>query len=887
MKQRKRILLCLLSIFCFLNMRTFSASAEGEKYPVYTLLIEYVDALTGSPVADPYKAVLAPDTAYDVASPEVAGYTLADPAQSRIQGILNADVSYQVSYNSTTCPYTITHYLKIGGVYQQDMVENGIGTRGETITVTPPDHPGYTCVTTDMNLALPASGETVNLDLYYDPVNPEEVVLSFVTCGSPVDSISAFSGTDISAQKATILADPPTRTGYTFAGWEPEIPDAMPQANTTITAQWTANPVPYAVYYWYRTLGTTDSYYQIKTVDKTGLPGDTAAYDRIDAEAAPDCYEFEKADDAAVIAADGSTVVNVYYKPIQVTVYVYDRTVSDAINDGVDPVVALENVVVGETINLSGYTELNKETLRQEYLDRYPMTAEKDKVALRWQTYNTAAQEYTYFSEQFMTNDLTIKPNYVLSPESSRFVLIFPDFHPLLFTYYESYYYYNPETDNYDFQYQYMFKDARWGVSASNDKKFPVIPSGNPGYELKYINYSMGMYDGVHKPEMTGPQPALPNADGIPPEQQTYYLYSDVEWENSNPPYPKNYIEFYYKPKMYPLRYVDGTDVLSNAGDYYYNNTPDLDYVPTISENRQNEGYVFAGWYRRGDTEKTIVDKALIQRGNNDYCPKWELKKLNVVFDSNGGSPQPETQIVEKENTASQPQNPVREGYDFNGWRLERQDGGRYDFSLPVEKDINLVAAWKPASTRVNYTVIHQMADGTVLKTDTFTDKLSGTLVTAEALAAEDPLLGQGALPDAAIKMLRLTDTSLNNVIIFTYTPVPQTTYIIRHVDESTGAEISSRLEITDIARIMTASARNIPNYTELQKYGTGGISNNEIILYYRTSKTKNHKPEPGKRVVIQTDVQQTPTSSAWRRLLHILPGCTVLYTEKRRRKNE
>ncbi|MGM9627574.1 MAG: InlB B-repeat-containing protein, partial [Faecousia sp.] len=47
--------------------------------------------------------------------------------------------------------------------------------------------------------------------------------------------------------KKVIALENPTKTGYTFAGWDTEIPETMPEDNLTITAQWTANK--YAITY--------------------------------------------------------------------------------------------------------------------------------------------------------------------------------------------------------------------------------------------------------------------------------------------------------------------------------------------------------------------------------------------------------------------------------------------------------------------------------------------------------------------------------------------------------------------------------------------------------------------------------------------------------------
>ena len=109
-------------------------------------------------------------------------------------------------------------------------------TQGYGTTITAPEAPtkiGYTFMgwTPEIPATMPAENITIKAQWRIN-----QYTITFNTDGgSAVAPITQDYGTDITAPEA------PTKSGYTFAGWNPEIPATMPAENLTITAQWRYN----------------------------------------------------------------------------------------------------------------------------------------------------------------------------------------------------------------------------------------------------------------------------------------------------------------------------------------------------------------------------------------------------------------------------------------------------------------------------------------------------------------------------------------------------------------------------------------------------------------------------------------------------------------------
>lgn len=70
------------------------------------------------------------------------------------------------------------------------------------------------------------------------------------------------------------------------------------------------------------------------------------------------------------------------------------------------------------------------------------------------------------------------------------------------------------------------------------------------------------------------------------------------------------------------------------------------------------------------------------------------IKANSITFDSDGGSNVASQTILAGE-TATEPTNPTRSGYTFEGWYL---GSVLFDFSTPITGDLTLTAKWQEVS---------------------------------------------------------------------------------------------------------------------------------------------------------------------------------------------
>lgn len=300
MNKTKRVLSVVLAVLMLSSLIAALAIADE----MYTVVINYVfeDNSKAAPewVGTIYKGS---QLKKDVKSPEVVGYTPNRSVVSFDIAAADRNVTETVTYSPAEVNYTVKHY--------QQNVDNDNYVLVETETKTgltnslisanlKKKYDGFTALNYNTDVNIAADGSTI-VEIKYDR---NYYMLSLnLDGGYGVEPIYARYG-------AAITLGEPTKAGYTFTGWDKSVPTTMPANDVTLTAQWKVDDrVDYLVQYWLENANDNDYSYD-SSVTKTAASGTVIT--KVDDKSYTG-FEYDHTD-GATIAADGSSVVNVYYK---------------------------------------------------------------------------------------------------------------------------------------------------------------------------------------------------------------------------------------------------------------------------------------------------------------------------------------------------------------------------------------------------------------------------------------------------------------------------------------------------------------------------------------------------------------------------------------------
>lgn len=195
-----------------------------------------------------------------------------------------------------------------------------------------------------------------------------------------------------------------------------------------------------------------------------------------------------------------------------------------------------------------------------------------------------------------------------------------------------------------------------------------------------------------------------------PGENLTYEIAVDCSKGSKNGLLQVSKVEYFAEITNYNVSFFDGTKEYT-------------EYAKKVEENGKlerpvdppKEGNVFVGWYTEPELINEYKFDLPVTADLKLYAKFVEADSVithTVTFKADSETTY--DVVVKEGNTVVKPENPIKEGYVFDGWYKDVNCTTAYDFNTPVNEDITLYAKWL-----ANYTVSFDTDGGSTVESQT------------------------------------------------------------------------------------------------------------------------------------------------------------------------
>lgn len=112
--------------------------------------------------------------------------------------------------------------------------------------------------------------------------------------------------------------------------------------------------------------------------------------------------------------------------------------------------------------------------------------------------------------------------------------------------------------------------------------------------------------------------------------------------------------------------------------------------LPTITR----EGYQFLGWSVSQESDGALYNALQPVTTSFTLYAKWFINSYHITFDSQGGTLVNDLTALYEE-PINPPEEPLKNGYEFIGWSLEKDSNVTYEFDTMPGHDVTLYAIWE------------------------------------------------------------------------------------------------------------------------------------------------------------------------------------------------
>ena len=712
---------------------------EGEVKETIVVTINYVFA-DGSQAANPWTATVVKGESFvqDVKSPNVVGYKPDQETVNVDTSKFDKDTAITVTYQPAEVNFTVRHYQQNVGNDNYTLVDTETKTGYTKSPVGAnlgKNYDGFYALLYDTTTPIAADGST-EVEIYYDRYY---YLMKFdLDGGYGVEPIYARFG-------AAINVVDPTKPGYTFTGWDKAIPKTMPVDGGTYKATWKIGESGFTVVFWYEN-ADDDGY----SVAGTYTPADVAPgtqkksddyknQDFTGRDTKHFTYNAAKSE-TVTVKGDGSTVLNVYFTrntyTLKFRVLDCDKWFLHTHNDSCYKVI--------KTITAKYQADIHS---------NFPIK----------QGNNTIWWDVPSDCESFMSGTQLGSID-TMPGENITFTRASADSGAVLWYYVETL---NGAAGDY----------THGGKNFKLYKKIDIEQSGWLTYTEEFHNitgftqwWSDPAFD---KMEQGG------TTSGV--KKNNYLCYT----RNS-----------------YNLKFYNYNAFVNDKGGSVQFEAPLSSYyfVPEYPSDVELNAYEFAGWYTTDKCyDGSEADLSTMTMPASDvilyakWVPKTHTVKTYLTKDAmDSGSAELQNWTVTHGSTVpNAPEDPENGNYTFVGWFYDENGTEKaFDFSMPVNRDLNLYAKWS-SNTLVEYKIHYRLEDGTEIAPDTTGSGLAGTTKTFDAKTGTQLKDGYqtGYFPQTGSHSLTF-DIDGKNEFTFVYVPKEKVKYTVRYLDKATGEPV-------------------------------------------------------------------------------------------------